>query len=130
MKFEIKLVLNYLNIKTNHPKTNKSMHPTNKKIPIMVIISSCALLIYSMLAKEYQPTRYTVFLSEKNMDIPKIYYFIKVIGIQLPFLKVIFILIASLALGVYWYIQKTDEQIKSGFQKFKMYVKTKLKGPK
>jgi hypothetical protein len=84
----------------------------NKKISIILMISACALLFYSLLAKEYDFVYYKIYL-----DVPTSYYNVYIIGVELPYLGVLFVSIVSLSLGIYWYIQKEDEEIKLDFQK-------------
>ena len=87
---------------------------TNKKISLRLIIGSTALLFYSLIAKEYNPfqNKNVYHLAENKMDVPISYYFIKILGLEFPFLWALFVSLGLLAIGIYWYLKKEDENVK------------------
>lgn len=116
---------------------------SNKKIPTIISIVSLAFLIYSLIAREYDPyqNQEIFFLAKNKLNIPISYYHVKLFGFDVPFLVNVFVSISFLAIGIYWYIQKEDEEIriaygivrwriKNGVEMFQKRFKTKWNNKK
>jgi len=88
----------------------------DKKIPITLIVSSFLLVAYSLITKDYdhfsEDILYLNELYKSNFEIPLEYYYVNILSFKIPYKATQFIAIFLLGLGIYWFVYKTDEEIK------------------
>lgn len=87
---------------------------SNKKIPTVVGIISICILLYSQLAKEYDPYESPDIyeMAKEGFKIPISYYHVNFLGIAIDYLTILLLTLISLAIGAYWFFYKSDEEIK------------------
>jgi|GEM_PF-3440237 len=102
---------------------------TNKKIPTVVTIVSICVLLYGLLAKEYDPFKSKdVYLLTKNgYNIPISYYHVEILWFEMKYLNLMLMGLVCLAFGVYWFFYKEDKEVKESMIKTKTYAQSLAK---
>lgn len=101
------------------------MNIQNKKISVSLILVSICTLIIAYLIKEPNDYGMIRFLQEEKLQIPLYLYDINIIGLTLPYKSLVITFTILLCIGVYWFVYKTDDEIKSKFIKIGELIKRK-----
>ncbi|PXX22833.1 hypothetical protein [Arenibacter sp. ARW7G5Y1] len=102
------------------------MEIIEKKISTTIIIVSLLLIIYSLLAKDFDPyfDQQIYNLVENNFEIPLSYYFVNIFGIDMPYRGTLLLLIIFLGMGIYLFIYKSDAEIKVLYSNFRRKIES------
>jgi len=103
------------------------MENNNKRISILVMLSSVLILIYSFIIKDFDPfvNEEVYYLVQNHLEVPLNYYYVNFLGIHIPYKSIIFIALLFLAIGIYLYMYKNDDYIIKTYNGIKEKALTK-----
>lgn len=82
----------------------------NKRISVLIILSSTILLLYCFMTKDYDPfeSPETVYFTDNHIKVPLEYYFVNIIGLHISFKLMVLFLLTVLGFGIYLFMYKND----------------------
>ena len=93
-------------------KTKTTMNIHDKKISVNLIVLSICTLIIAYLIKEPNDYGMISYLQEQKLQVPLYLYDINIIGLTLSYKSIVIIFSILLCIGVYWFLYKTDDEMK------------------
>jgi len=101
----------------------------NKKTAISLTLISISALIISYFIKEPNDYLMIKFLQEQKLQVPLYLYDVNIIGLTLSYKTIVITFTILLCIGVYWFLYKTDDEIKSKATKLKKWIRSVKQTP-